>query len=116
MKQLEKEILEEWAKNNGWNSFKEFAENRQGITNPKEIIQLTQSKIIERIDKRIENLKKNDTFYKAYWGSDFYPEKAIIQELQSLKKDLLESEKEDKLVRLNLPTDSSSVNSKGEKV
>jgi hypothetical protein len=55
-----------------------------------ETIQLTQSKIIQIIDKRIEELKKNIDEYKGYWGSEFLtiPNDLVIKELESLKKEV----------------------------
>ena len=58
-------------------------------------IQLTQSKIISIIDKKIEELKKHESNEIEYFDPTTSETEDIIEELQSLKKDLLENEKDD---------------------
>ena len=90
---LEKEILEEFIEKEK----KEWISDNSLLFNKEELerlIQLTQSKIIQIIDKRVEELK-NPTIICPKCGEEVYfPEnRREIEELQSLKKSLL-SEKE----------------------
>jgi len=91
MKELEKEILEE-VKSIIFTPFKENEEFETSgwIINKviKDAIQLTQSKTIQIIDKRIKELKHIRRFQIGKYRC-IEP----IQELQSLKKELLEKEK-----------------------
>jgi hypothetical protein len=90
VKDLEKEILEEFIE-------KCIRENHDIMPINKDhqkqlfkvLIQLTQSKIISIIDKRIEELEKNfDSFPFARPVKDIEHYNEIIEELESLKKEV----------------------------
>jgi len=127
---LEKEIPEEIGMKEG---------DKLTYEGTKKTILLTQSKIIQIIDKRIlkhdralqKLKKKNDELYQKLADGDSKAGhkmdindramsmiKSSKEELQSLKKSLLEPEKEEKLgfqvATENVDPNSSSENSKGE--
>jgi hypothetical protein len=78
MKQLEKEILSEMFDKNELSQLEEEGDAMVEFDELKQAIQLTQSKIIQIIDKRIEELKSQK------WIDN--EDNAVIEELESLKK------------------------------
>jgi len=93
---LEKEILEEFIEKEK----KEWISDNSLLFNKEELerlIQLTQSKIIQRIEDIIKDKIKTYENCKSFahvHEDSLYELNSMLRELQSLKKSLLENEKD----------------------